>query len=43
MAEEKRVHDKTHKILGQVRIPGISNVLKFYHKWRLPYEELHQG
>ena len=43
MAEEKRVHDKTHKILDQVRIPGISKVLKFYHKWRLPYEELHQG
>ena len=43
MAEEKRVHEKTHKILGQVRIKGISNVLKFYHKWRLPYEELQQG
>ncbi|MBW2409527.1 MAG: hypothetical protein JRF72_06975, partial [Deltaproteobacteria bacterium] len=43
MAEEKRVHDKTHTILNQVRIPGISSVLKFYHKWRLPYEELHQG
>ena len=42
MAEEKRVHVKTHKILDQVRIPGISNVLRFYHKWRLPYEELHQ-
>jgi hypothetical protein len=43
MAEEKRVHDKTHKILDRVRIAGISNVLKFYHGWRLPYEELHQG
>jgi len=43
MAEEKRVHDRTHKILAKIRIAGISNVLKFYHKWRLPYEELHQG
>ena len=43
MAEEKRVHDRTHKILTKIRIAGISNVLKFYHKWRLPYEELHQG
>ena len=42
MAEEKRVHDRTHKILDKVRIAGISNVLKFYRKWRLPYEELHQ-
>ena len=42
MAEEKRVHDKTHAILDNVRIAGISKVLKFYHKWRLPYEELHQ-
>jgi hypothetical protein len=43
MAEEKRVHEKTRKILGHVRIAGISNVLKFYRKWRLPYEELHHG
>ena len=43
MAEEKRVHDKTHALLDKVRIDGISKVLKFYHKWRLPYEELHQG
>ena len=43
MAEEKRVHDRTHKILAKIRIAGISNVLKFYHKWRLPYEELHRG
>jgi hypothetical protein len=42
MAEEKRVHDKTHAILDKVRIAGITNVLKFYRKWRLPYEELHQ-
>jgi hypothetical protein len=40
MAEEKRVHDKTRKILSDVRIEGISDVLKFYHRWRLPYEEL---
>jgi hypothetical protein len=40
MAEEKRVHDKTRKILNPVRIEGIQEVLKFYHRWRLPYEEL---
>ena len=40
MAEEKRVHHKTRKILSDVRIEGISDVLRFYHRWRLPYEEL---
>lgn len=42
MAEETRVHNKTRKILNDVRIEGISDVLKFYHRWRLPYEELQQ-
>ena len=42
MAEEKRVHNKTRKILKAVRIEGMPDVLKFYHRWRLPYEELQQ-
>lgn len=42
MAEEKRVHNKTRKILSAVRIAGISDVLKFYRSWRVPYEELQQ-
>jgi len=42
MAEEKRVHNKTHKILSNIRIAGISEVLKFYRSWRMPYEELQQ-
>ena len=42
MVEETRVHKKTRKILNDVRIEGISDVLKFYHRWRLPYEELQQ-
>lgn len=42
MAEETRVHNKTRKILKDVRIEGISNVLKFYHRWQLPYEDLQQ-
>ena len=42
MAEEKRVHDKTRKILSDLQIDGISDVLRFYDNWRMPYEELQQ-
>jgi hypothetical protein len=42
MTEEKRVHSKTRKILSDVRVAGISDVLKFYRNWRMPYEELQQ-
>jgi hypothetical protein len=42
MAEETRVHNKTRNILSKVRIAGISDVLKFYRSWRMPYEELQQ-
>jgi hypothetical protein len=42
MTEEKRVHSKTSKILRDVRIAGISDVLKFYRNWRMPYEEFQQ-
>ena len=42
MAEEKRVHHKTRKMLSNIRISGILDVLKFYDNWGMPYEELHQ-
>jgi hypothetical protein len=40
MAEEKRVHHRTHDILHPVQIEGLSNVLVFYNDWRVPYEDL---
>ncbi len=33
MAEETRVHEKTHEILNKVRVPGMGRVFKFYDKW----------
>jgi len=36
LAEEMRVHNNTHEILKSVKLPGLSNVLKFYDKWRVP-------
>ncbi len=42
LAEEKRVHDKTRRILGDIQVAGISDVLKFYDNWHMPYEELQQ-
>lgn len=40
MAEEKRVHRRTHDILKSVQIEGLPNVLEFYNDWRVPYEDL---
>ncbi len=40
MAEEKRVHQKTHEILKPVQIEGLKNVLQFYNDWRVTYEDL---
>ena len=40
MAEETRVHKKTHEILSKVRITGLADVLKFYNKWRAPFDRL---
>lgn len=39
-AEEKRVHEKTHEILSAVKVAGLTDVLKFYDKWRLSFDEL---
>jgi hypothetical protein len=40
MAEEKRVHQRTHEILKPIRVEGLYNVLAFYNDWRVPYEGL---
>jgi hypothetical protein len=40
MAEEKRVHFRTHAILEPVQLAGLHNVLEFYNDWRVPYEDL---
>jgi hypothetical protein len=40
MAEEKRVHQRTHEILQAVQIHGLKNVLDFYNDWRVAYEDL---
>lgn len=40
MQEEKRVHAKTHEILNDLRITGVSTVLKYYNRWRMPFEGL---
>jgi len=39
VAEEKRVHAKTHEILQPVRVAGLETVLEFYGEWRIPYDE----
>ncbi len=41
MAEEARVHYNTHEILKSVKLNGLPNVFKFYDKWRIPLDELH--
>lgn len=38
LAEEKRVHQKTHKILEPCSVPGLGEVLEFYNEWRIPYD-----
>ena len=40
MAEERRVHQRTHEILQPVQIHGLKNVLDFYNDWRLAFEDL---
>ncbi len=39
LAEETRVHNNTHEILKSIKLPGLSNVLQFYDKWRVPVDE----
>jgi hypothetical protein len=40
LAEEQRVHGRTHDILLGLRLPGLSDVLDFYSDWRRVYEQL---
>ena len=40
LAEEIRVHAKTHEILYPVRIPGMGSVFKFYAQWREDFDSL---
>jgi len=40
LAEEARVHEKTHEILRTIRFSGLTDVLKFYNKWRMPFDGL---
>jgi hypothetical protein len=40
LAEEKRVHEKTHAILQGVKLSGLPAVLEFYNDWRTVYEQI---
>ncbi len=40
LAEEGRVHEKTHEILKTIKFSGLTDVLKFYNKWRMPFDGL---
>lgn len=40
LAEEKRVHDKTHEILCPRNIGGLKAVLSYYAKWRDGFDNL---
>jgi hypothetical protein len=40
LAEEKRVHEKTHTILQSVKLSGLPEVLEFYDDWRTIYEQI---
>lgn len=40
MAEESRVHQLTHDILKTKNIEGLSEVMAFYQKWRIPIDGL---
>lgn len=40
LAEEKRVHEKTHAILHGVSLSGLPAVLGFYDDWRTVYEQI---
>lgn len=40
IAEEGRVHARTHDILSAIPISGIEPVFKFYDEWRRPIDSL---
>ena len=39
-SEEKRVHDKTHEILSDIKLCGMSEVFEFSKSWRIPIDNL---
>jgi hypothetical protein len=41
LAEEKRVHDKTHEILCPLNIDGLAAVLSYYASWRDGFDSVH--
>jgi hypothetical protein len=40
LAEEKRVHERTHEILRPTRLQGLAEVLDFYSDWRAECEKI---
>jgi hypothetical protein len=40
LAEEQRVHERTHDILLGVKLAGLPDVLHFYRDWRRVYEQI---
>jgi hypothetical protein len=40
LAEEQRVHGRTHDILLGLKLPGLPDVLSFYSDWRRVYEQI---
>lgn len=40
MAEEKRVHKNTHKILSNLQVAGLPEVFRFYNQWHEPFDGL---
>ncbi len=40
LAEEIRVHAKTHEVLSGIAVEGLQAVLKFYENWRNPPHDL---
>ncbi len=40
MAEEIRVHQKTHTILESVQVPGLADTLIFFVNWRTSLDDL---
>jgi hypothetical protein len=40
LAEEQRVHARTHDILLDLKLPGLTDVLHFYRDWRRVYEQI---
>ncbi len=39
VAEEKRVHEKTHQILINVNDAGLAHVFDFFDRWRAPFDK----